>query len=540
MELLCGSGLQNKIKVMRNSILLLPCIFMLVGCSIFRTNKDTNSEKVILFTVSPQKRNLVTELQKDVNEFEVLELNLNALNKILQESPTELNLTIPDTKKNQILELETSQVQIFETDFKVFLASTRSSTSFKNGLHYHGTIKGDTLSTVAISIFDNKVFGLISSKEGNQVLGKLKGTNWTNEYILYDDRPVFLQQKLNCQTKDGEGGYKPDMLKSISSKEFIRNCIGIYLEIDFDIFSNEGGVNEAVNYIISLFNQVKMLYGNENINIVLSEIFVWDIPSPYSGSTGQMMLDSYKANTGNFNGDLAQLLSYNKGTGGVAEFAGLCKTNPDLKKSFSRISSTFQNIPTYSWSVEVIAHEFGHLMGLKHTHACWWNGNNTAIDGCSAPEEGNCLRPGIPPEGGTIMSYCHLTSVGINFSLGFGAQPGNVMRNNVANVACCTCNEGEIGDVLAIEGKIILLRVHNVGTKYGPPSDQLDVEVIIWLDSKPYNSYGFRLRKGQNEKTHKMMLDQLRDAFNGNHLVRIEYNKTGCRVGEIFRVIELI
>ena len=34
-------------------------------------------------------------------------------------------------------------------------------------------------------------------------------------------------------------------------------------------------------------------------------------------------------------------------------------------------------------------------------------------------------------------------------------------------------------------GKLTLLRVHDVGTKYGPASDQLDVEVVIQLNTKP-------------------------------------------------------
>ena len=34
------------------------------------------------------------------------------------------------------------------------------------------------------------------------------------------------------------------------------------------------------------------------------------------------------------------------------------------------------------------------------------------------------------------MSYCHLTSAGTNFSLGFGPQPGTLIRNRVANASC--------------------------------------------------------------------------------------------------------
>jgi hypothetical protein len=84
----------------------------------------------------------------------------------------------------------------------------------------------------------------------------------------------------------------------------------------------------------------------------------------------------------------------------------------------------------------VSTHELGHLWGSRHTHACVWNGNNTAIDGCSGSTEGSCSLPGYPSQGGTIMSYCHLQSVGINFNEGFGPQPGNVIRNSVANASC--------------------------------------------------------------------------------------------------------
>jgi hypothetical protein len=84
----------------------------------------------------------------------------------------------------------------------------------------------------------------------------------------------------------------------------------------------------------------------------------------------------------------------------------------------------------------VITHEMGHLMGSNHTHSCVWNGNNTAIDGCAATE-GSCARPGNPSNGGTIMSYCHLQGVGINFNNGFGPQPSAVILNKIANAGSC-------------------------------------------------------------------------------------------------------
>jgi hypothetical protein len=92
----------------------------------------------------------------------------------------------------------------------------------------------------------------------------------------------------------------------------------------------------------------------------------------------------------------------------------------------------------------VVTHEIGHNLGSSHTHACVWNGNNTAIDGCgpTAGYSEGCTA--ALPVAGTIMSYCHLVSgVGIDFNLGFGPQPGDRIRSEVYNAPClAACGGG--------------------------------------------------------------------------------------------------
>ncbi|MFZ9661260.1 MAG: T9SS type A sorting domain-containing protein, partial [Chitinophagaceae bacterium] len=107
---------------------------------------------------------------------------------------------------------------------------------------------------------------------------------------------------------------------------------------------------------------------------------------------------------------------------------------------------SYSQFPTYSWTVEVITHEMGHNLGSRHTHSCSWDvdGDGTAsemIDGCGPSagySEGSCTVAPLPSTGGTIMSYCHLTSAGINFNNGFGPLPGAAIRSYTYNSSCLT------------------------------------------------------------------------------------------------------
>ena len=92
-------------------------------------------------------------------------------------------------------------------------------------------------------------------------------------------------------------------------------------------------------------------------------------------------------------------------------------------------------------------------------------------------------------------------------------------------------------DLLESKGRITFLRVHDVGTGFGPPTDFLDVEVVIQLDSQPGKSFGFQLRNDNNRPARDGMLDLLRDAFANNFPVLIDYNVTPPKVnGVIIRV----
>ena len=90
---------------------------------------------------------------------------------------------------------------------------------------------------------------------------------------------------------------------------------------------------------------------------------------------------------------------------------------------------------------------------------------------------------------------------------------------------------------LNVNGQLSLLRVHDVGTAYGPPSDQLDVEVIVQFAGRPTEAYGFQLRNDGNQPARRGMLDLLRDGFNNGWTVWIDYDAVpGHHHSRAFRV----
>jgi hypothetical protein len=92
-------------------------------------------------------------------------------------------------------------------------------------------------------------------------------------------------------------------------------------------------------------------------------------------------------------------------------------------------------------------------------------------------------------------------------------------------------------NLLQSSGKLTFLRVHDLGTGFGPPTDFLDVEVVVKLDSQPNKAFGFQLRNDTNLPARQGMLNLLRDAFNNNWTVTLDYwLEPGKNNGEIIRI----
>jgi len=352
---------------------------------------------------------------------------------------------------------------IFADDFYVETSEREIITSLP-GLHYGGIIRGDANSLVALSIYNGEIAGFISSESftGNMALGKLQQDNPQNIHILYNDLSLAHPLTFDCEIPNGLSTDATYGQSNITSAVNV-GCVNIWEEVNYDIFQHYGTVAATNTYITNLFNQVKMLYANENIAIKLAQIYIWTTTSPYTGTDKSTLLGQFVTNRTSINNcKVAQLLG-TKGGGGLAHLGGnFCTLPLSLHMSYCDVDfGSSNNVPTFE-AILYMAHEMGHNFGAQHTHACVWNGNFTAIDNCNIywgsstaggpitsscsggfafplGTEGGCPNGPSPGSGGgTIMSYCHgCSNIGINFSNGFGQQPGSVLRTTVTNSSSC-------------------------------------------------------------------------------------------------------
>ncbi len=361
-------------------------------------------------------------------------INKQVLEEILEQKPEFVIVELPVSERSPV-KLKLQRADIFSSSFKIFTASDPNTPyPYERGQYYWGVVDGEETSLVALSFTRHEIMGFIQTGEQHLTLGKLQD-DAVDTHILYKTEDLKEDPGINCFVDDSYDETIRDTHHG--SQRAADNCVRMYIQVDYDIFVNKGGVQQAADYVNGAFSQVAIMYDNELINLVVNEMFVWNVADPFTGPSTSNYLDQFRSYlNGNFNGDLAHLVGYGGG-GGIAYLNVLCNSFNGV--GYSGINSTYQNVPAYSWTVMVLTHEIGHNLGSPHTHACAWNGNSTAIDGCG-PQAGYSegCNAAIPVSG-TVMSYCHLIGgVGINLLNGFGPQPGDLIRNRVYNASCLT------------------------------------------------------------------------------------------------------
>ncbi|MDX9704653.1 MAG: M12 family metallo-peptidase [Weeksellaceae bacterium] len=397
--------------------------------SLEMTNQKFNDYQ--LFT----KNNDASKISKylsSATDVTVLDLNEGELNRLMSEASEFISLTVPYLSESIEIKLYKQSVlanSFFATD------EIGNNLDYAPGEYYRGIVNGNYQSIVAISFFENDVIGVISTPEtGNIVVGKSVDEM---DFVSYVDENLLGENPFVCGVD--EISYNQQIEEQISFDPSIyhtpttTNCVKIYYEIAYAPFVNRGkNIQNTLNWITGIQNNIGTLYDNDNINLVLDQVRIWTYADPYTGDYGDNLY-LFQETVKDFEADLAHLVNF-PSTTSVAFLDSLCT---DWNYAYSGVSMSYAQVPTYSWTIMAMTHEMGHALGSPHTHACAWNGNNTAIDGCGpAAGYGEGCNASIPSSGGTIMSYCHLTNVGINLSLGFGEQPAQLIRTTVDSKPC--------------------------------------------------------------------------------------------------------
>lgn len=384
-----------------------------------------------------------TDIDKVVTQVTLAKGNVNQINQIAAGQFEFIELEIPYL--NQNLKIQLYRVDPFVEDFKIDTDKNKNI-AYQKGVYYRGIINGNLQSVSAFNFFNGEFNGIFSSEQfGNVVVGKIDKPNNQNDYIVYSDVNLKILNDFECHVKEDN---TPITTPTLNREVNTNKCVTFYFEIDYNLFqANNSSTTLTTNWMTSVFNNVQTLFDNDGITTALKSIYIWTSPDIYDGigDASRDYLYAFAANRPVFNGDVGMLVGIDPGgLGGVAFLNQVCD---DSNYAYSDINGTsFSTVPNYSWTIQVMTHEFGHSLGSPHTHACAWNGNNTSIDGCGTQagypdnSQGTCTIVGPIPsssEKGTIMSYCHLISgVGISFSNGFGLQPANLIANTVNSKPC--------------------------------------------------------------------------------------------------------
>lgn len=396
----------------------LPIIFFAQNTTsledLVKKNKDLGARFEMIAPFSPLKDVADLPGLPDVSG-QFLLLDETILKKTAKDRPATMSLILPKLTGEIIVDLV--KYDCLSEDFWVSTTDSHGQpVAYEKGAYYRGTVRGERGSLAAVSFFEDEIMGMLSIPGvGNLNLGRIDQPGNTLNYILFaDDKLPKPAGMLECHAEDRTVIGESD--PAINQRALINGCIRVYLEADYGLFQDKITVAATVNWMTGLYNIVATLYSVEDISTVVSNIHVWTTDDGYPfGSSGDA-LDAFRTTRTSFDGDLAHLFALDPGgLGGVAYLNVLCSGT--YCYAYSDLNPTYNSLPTYSWSVMVVTHEMGHNVGSNHTQNCNWT--DGALDNCYTTE-GGCPPGPAPTNGGTIMSYCHLTSYGINLSNGFG------------------------------------------------------------------------------------------------------------------------
>jgi len=398
---------------------------------------------------SSQAENLAVKYYKEVNAPQFLNINKSVVSQILNSNFKTLNLNVPlDGAADANLKL--TEFSILAPDAFIMAETSQGRVTMPANIPfkcYKGVYNNDVNSMVVICFGENFVKGILLTDNNSYTLSTLDDEHrLTDNCILYANNKVIAKNDFQCaadllsvseETKGSMANFNPDNV----SNTFLQ--ANIVLEIDnftYGLYGNS--IPNASAYALSLMSVSSALYNRDiNVKFVIPSIHVWTTSDPYNGTTSSALLNQFRSwwnsNMQSTPRTLVHFITRRAGNlGGIAFIDVLCNsTTSGYGYGFSNTTGAIGPLPTYSWDVMVVSHEIGHNFSSPHTHSCTWPGG--PIDSCYTVE-GTCYSGPVVPRVGTIMSYCHLTSAGIDLRLGFGPLPKARIRQGAEGAGCMT------------------------------------------------------------------------------------------------------
>lgn len=307
-----------------------------------------------------------------------------------------------------------------------------------------GEIDGEPGSHVYLAVFRHAVFGYVRRADGSRAVYAPTGPRSrlcavTPEQNLRapgpppqchaEQLPEYRAEELRLLLPQEPAS----MRKGGNSTQGSAIRLNLAVECDYNYYQlNGSSTSGASSYAIAIYGAVSDIY-RQDAGIVwyISYMNVWTSNGPYPGPSADSLLTQVRrywlANHASRPRAAVQLL-HGSGIGGLAWVNVLC--NNQNGYSVAGVNGGFSYpYSGYIWDLDVCAHELGHGVGSPHTHSCSWN---PAVDSCYNAE-GTCYS-GTNPIHGTIMSYCHLTSMGTE--LRFHTRVATLLTSRANSASC--------------------------------------------------------------------------------------------------------
>ena len=364
------------------------------------------------------------------------------------------------TSDGAAVSLELERFEIWAADAEIVIhdaAGRITRTRPPRTAYYRGTVNGerDSLAMVAVEP-DGAIRGFIAAGEQRWLVQR--GVAKRRDQQLQLDDPV-LATELDEQSLRAEGNPwrcfldKQTLTGDLSrlrangapradaaSAATISYSLRVAVETDTELFSQLGSSEKVTSYIADLAAKTSLIYQRDlQTTITLGELHVWTGSSdPWNAASDiyaahTELATVWKAQYTGVKRSVVLMISGKNLGGGVAWLGGLCDTDygygvvsasgafsTQVADPTTTINGVEYAMPVYSadfWMLEGFAHELGHLAGADHTHCmpltnadrAKYNTSRAFIDECySAENSCSTATPSVPPERGTIMSYCHL------------------------------------------------------------------------------------------------------------------------------------